>query len=91
MGRRTKYQSFDCPQLILDIESETVKEVIEPEISYLDGPIDNEEEKEEVKSKDVQIEEMLDIFLDKIKLKEGEEQVDDNIGLVDRCYLNSFV
>jgi tetratricopeptide (TPR) repeat protein len=42
MGRRTKYQTFDTPQLVLNIETEQVEQFIHPEVSAVDSIIGDE-------------------------------------------------
>ena len=97
MGKRTKYQKFDVPQLVLDIENEMVDEFIYPEISPIDTLIENERRKEEEGDKDeesktahkkIDLEEES-ILLEKVKLKEDEDDI--TVTLCFQIYINSLV
>ena len=46
LGRRTKYQKFDIPQLVLDIETESV-DFVHPEVSPIDEIIAKEDSDQE--------------------------------------------
>lgn len=100
LGKRTKYQTFDIPQLVLNIETESVEEFIHPEISPVDQIIENEKRKEiegegegegeEAKSahQNVNLDEDC-VLLDKVKLKEEETSVD--VSLCFQIYINALV
>lgn len=94
LGKRTKYQSFDIPQLVLNIESESVDEFIHPEERPIEDvkPLldEGEGEFEEIKCahRDVKMDEDS-ILLDKVKLKDEERTVD--ASLSDQIYINQFV
>lgn len=45
LGKRTKYQTFDIPQLVLNIESECVDEFIHPDVSPVDAIIEDDNRK----------------------------------------------
>ena len=79
LGKRTKYQSFEIPQLVLNIETESVDKFIYPEKSVVEEIIDNESlsshENEEIDEfeesklahRDVKMDEDS-ILLEKVKL-----------------------
>lgn len=100
LGKRTKYQSFDIPQLVLNIESESVDEFIHPEKSPVEdifdceklknkpqeGEFDTEESK--LAHRDVKMEEDSILF-EKVKLKDEERQFE--VSLLEQIYINQFV
>lgn len=100
LGKRTKYQCFDIPQLVLNIESESVDKFIHPEKSPVEDIIDSDKlshkdqegefdaEETKLAHRDVKMDEDS-ILLEKVKLKDEERQVD--ISLVDQIYINQFV
>ena len=99
MGRRTKYQSFDTPQLVLNIETEQVEQFIHPEVSSLDSIIGAEKPKEQEGEGEGEEEHKIahgkvdldedSILLEKILLKEEESKMDINLSF--QIYFNGVV
>jgi tetratricopeptide (TPR) repeat protein len=102
MGKRTKYQKFDIPQLVLNIESEKVDEFIHPEVSPVDMIVENDKMKlqeaegeagegEESKAahRNINLDEEC-VLLDKVKLKDEEESSVD-VSLCFQIYINALV
>ena len=97
--RRTKYQTFDLPQLVLNVESETVEQFIIPEISPVENIINEDKsettvgegegdsEEPKIAHRDVNLEEE-NILLEKVKLKEEEKATE--ISFWDQIYINQF-
>lgn len=100
MGRRTKYQSFDTPQLVLNIETEEVEEFIHPEVSALDsivgpeklseheGEGEGEPEESKIAHGKIDLDEES-ILLEKVLLKEEESKIDINLSF--QIYFNGLV
>lgn len=99
LGKRTKYQTFDIPQLVLNIETESVEEFIHPEINPVDQIIENERRKEaegegegeeeaKIAHQNINLDEDS-IMLEKVKLKEEESPT--NITLCFQIYINALV
>jgi len=100
MGKRTKYQTFDIPQLVLNIENEVVEDFIYPEVNAVDQIIENQnrreaegdnEEEEEAKAshKKVDLDEDT-ILLEKVKLTDVDEESLD-VTLSFQIYINALV
>lgn len=102
LGKRTKYQTFDIPQLVLNIETESVENFIHPKISPVDQIIENDtrkmlgtegegegdNEENKIEHRNVNLEDDS-ILLEKVKLKEEEASVD--ISLPFQIYINALV
>jgi hypothetical protein len=96
MGKRTKYQTFDIPQLVLNIETESVDEFIHPEVNPVDQIIENElrksdaegDEEAKISHKKVDLDDDTILF-EKVQLTEQEESI--QVSLCFQIYINALV